>query len=155
MKIYIAGPDVFSPDAVGIGEHYKQLCGQYGFEGIYPLDGSSMTKTDQITAQAIFAANLESIKKADVVVANLNPFRGQCVDDGTAFEIGYACALGKQIFGYLDDSRSLIERYGRMDDQRWNVEDFGHPVNLMLAEAVSIVEGGFEDCLRHIAAQNY
>jgi nucleoside 2-deoxyribosyltransferase len=31
---------------------------------------------------------------------NCSPFRGVSLDAGTAYEIGYACALGKPVFGY-------------------------------------------------------
>ena len=33
MKIYLAGPEVFLPDAVQIGQAKKRLCAAYGFEG--------------------------------------------------------------------------------------------------------------------------
>ena len=31
MKIYLAGPDVFLPNAIAIGRRKKELCAQYGF----------------------------------------------------------------------------------------------------------------------------
>ena len=37
-KVYLAGPDVFLPDAVSIGRRKKELCAHYGFEGLYPFD---------------------------------------------------------------------------------------------------------------------
>ena len=43
-------------------------------------------------------ANLEAIRAADFVMANLNDFRGPGEpDSGTAFEVGFAAALGKPV----------------------------------------------------------
>ena len=144
-KVYISGPDVFAPNAREIGEDYKIVCRDCGFEGLYPLD----IDQEVITEEVIFAENIRKIQLADIVVANLNPFRGDCVDDGTAYEIGYAHALQKPVYGYIDDMRSLRDRIGEFDASGYEVENFGKPVNLMIAETVGyIVEGDFVDCIR-------
>lgn len=154
QKIYIAGPSVFAENAKAIGEEYKIICQKYGFEGLYPLDNECDGKKPQEIAMEIFMANLSSIEKADYVVADLNPFRGKCVDDGTAFEIGYATALEKPVYGFISDARSLRDRIGLTDDNGFRVEDFGFPVNLMIAKSTIIVKGGdFEDCISEIAEQ--
>lgn len=143
-KIYIAGPDVFSPYAKEFGDEYKKICREHGFIGLYPLDN----ECDD--AFEIFRANLDFINEADYVVANLNCFRGMIMDDGTAFEIGYACAKGKPIFGYMDDTRSMVDRFGSRDMENNVIEDFGFPINLMIASSVKIIEGTFEDCVKAI-----
>jgi hypothetical protein len=85
------------------------------------------------------------------VLANLNPFRGAEPDSGTCVEIGYALALGKPVIGYAADLRPLRERLhasGPGADGRYRdgagmvVEDFGLPLNLMLAVPVQLVQGG-------------
>ena len=38
LRIYLAGFDVFLPDAVAHGEPLKALCCAFGFDGQYPLD---------------------------------------------------------------------------------------------------------------------
>ncbi len=99
------------------------------------------------------------IRKAQVVAANLDPFRGAEPDSGTAFELGYALALGKKVCGYVTRLDTLARRVeiaegrsirpapdtGRFSDRlgMW-VEDFGLPCNLMLAVPTHIVEGGLE-----------
>jgi nucleoside 2-deoxyribosyltransferase len=40
MKIYLAGPDVFLPDAVDIGRRKAELCTRHGLIGLYPLDNA-------------------------------------------------------------------------------------------------------------------
>jgi len=37
-KLYLAGPEVFLPEAIEIGRIKKDLCARYGIEGLYPFD---------------------------------------------------------------------------------------------------------------------
>ena len=144
MKIYIAGPDVFEPDAVEIGRRYKNICAEYGHEGLYPLDNECDS------SEEIYKGNIDLIDKADAVVANGNEFRGE-MDVGTAFEVGFAAAKGKKIIIYTDDTRSLIEKYGEKDEKGRITEDFGKPLNLMLAESSEIICGNFEDAIKKLS----
>lgn len=144
MKIYIAGPDVFEKNSKEIGEMYKSICEKYGHKGLYPLDNECDNSKD------IYEGNIAIINEADAVIANGNEFRGE-MDVGTAFEIGYAAAKGKKIFVYMNDTSSLIEKYGIQDKQGRSVEDFGYPLNLMIAESAEIVRGTFEDCIKKIS----
>lgn len=141
MKIYIAGPDVFEKNAKEIGEKYKAICSAYGHTGLYPLDNECDSSAE------IYSGNVALIDSADAVVANGNNFRGE-MDVGTAFEVGYAAAKGKKIVIYMDDTRTLVEKYGTEDEKGRFVEDFGHPLNLMLAESSEIIKGSFEDCIK-------
>lgn len=143
-KIYIAGYDVFYDNAKEIGDLYKEICKNNGFEGLYPLDNQCNNATE------IFNSNIYLINNADFVVANLNNFRGLDMDSGTAFELGYAYAKGKKIYGYTKDIRSLREKIGEKDPAGFTVEDFKLPVNLMIGVPAVIVEGGFEDCVKAI-----
>ena len=40
MKVYLAGPDVFLPDAVEIGRRKVEMCARHGLTGLYPLDNA-------------------------------------------------------------------------------------------------------------------
>lgn len=144
-KVYIAGPDVFYPDAIERGDYYKMICYHYGLDGLYPFDNEADNAAD------IFFGNIGLIEEADFIVANANFFRGQCMDDGTAWEIGYAFARGKFVYCYTDNIADLRTKIGETDDWGNNVEDFGQPINLMIAQSGIIVEGGFEDCIKVIA----
>jgi nucleoside 2-deoxyribosyltransferase len=146
--IYLAGTDVFLPDAHGMGALKKELCARQGFKGAFPLEAELSLEGDCAMSRAIFDANVATIRRCDAVVANLTPFRGPSADAGTVFEVGAAFALGKPVFGYANvvkDYRARVEEaYGALEirDGRhfaadgMNVEDFGLPDNLMIVEAI-------------------
>lgn len=144
-KIYIAGFDVFSDDAKQIGENYKRICSEYGFQGFYPLDN------EEEQSNAIFLGNVSLINQCDIIVANLNDFRGTTMDDGTAFELGYGYAKNKILYGYMDHPQEMTIKIGTKDENGYNVEDFGHPINLMIAESTTIISGDFEECIRQLS----
>lgn len=139
-RIYLAGFDVFRPDALEYGEELKVLCAQYGFEGLYPLDNEADS------AEAIFQGNLRLINSCDILLCNLNPFRGNEPDSGTCFEVGYGFAKGKRIVGYLSDGRSLRQKLGETSGG-YVVEDFSMAVNLMLGCAGTILTGTVKEAL--------
>ena len=147
MKLYLAGPDVFRPDAAAWAARVQELCRGAGHEAMIPLDDEAPA-----TAAAIYRSNLQRIAAADAVLANLNPFRGSDPDSGTCVEIGYALALGKPVIGYADDLRPMRERLGASAQSRdaagWRVENFGLALNLMLAVPVRLEQGGIEAALR-------
>src|SRR3546814_14907146 len=62
----------------------------------------------------------------------------------TCFEVGYAVAKGKSVFGYIPDCGSFAGRIrerhphaigpgGVLDVHGWSIEEFGLPLNLMLS----------------------
>lgn len=155
-KIYLAGPDVFFPDIVERAEIHKKLCRDMGFTPLHPVD------QPLLQAQAIYDSNIDLLYQADAVVANLNAFRGAEVDSGTAFEVGYAIALKKPVFGYIEKRTTVRaqvashvgplvhdEHHGVWRDVNNNlVEDFGLPVNLMLAVPCTLVIGDLAEALQ-------
>ncbi len=159
--VYLAGFDVFRADARDWGEHLKALCLRYGYEGLYPLDKAAPSGlSGSATAQWIYEANIALIRRADVVMANLDDFRGPGEpDSGTAFEVGFAVALEKPVWGYAADAGTLLDRVrvrtdadGNARDARgYVVEDFGLSMNLMLACSVRLVTGDAEACLAAMA----
>jgi len=148
MRAYLAGPDVFRPDALAWAETARALCRAHGVEALIPLDGNAAD------AVGIYQQNIAMIHAADVVLANLNAFRGAEPDSGTCFEVGFALALGKRVIGYVAEcidtttqvarwqAQDLTARDGRLFDRDGQqVEHFGLPLNLMLAVPATIVEG--------------
>ena len=43
MKLYLAGPDVFRPDAMAWAAEGRQLCAALGYTALIPLDGVETT----------------------------------------------------------------------------------------------------------------
>lgn len=133
--LYLAGPDIFRPDAHDHGARLKDLCAAHGLRGIYPLDGAPSA----LGADAIRRKCMAEIDAADAIVANITPFRGPHMDPGTAWEVGYAEARGKPIFLWSADPHHLIARVGTATERGWRdadghaVEDFGGRENLMIA----------------------
>lgn len=161
MKLYLAGPDVFRPDAAQWADRVRTLCREAGHEALVPLDGV------ETTAAGIYHANIGQILAADAVLANLNAFRGCEPDSGTCVEVGFALALGKPVIGYLNSAETIVERVGRIqsgisqasdgrpvDRDGLHVEDFGLPLNLMLAVPVRLVTGGLAEALAALASMS-
>src|SRR3546814_5359898 len=111
-SLYLAGPDVFRPDARERVLELMALCAQFGIEELFPLDQEVPAHLVVPGEQAagIYRANIALIERADAVLANLDFFRGPEPDSGTCFEVGYAVAKGKSVFGYIPDCGSFAER---------------------------------------------
>lgn len=135
LSIYLAGPEVFHPAAREIGARKLALCAAHGFAGLFPLEENEAA-TD--AAVAIYRRNLARMHAADVVIANLTPFRGPSADPGTVYELGWMIGHGKRALGYSNDPRDLA---ARVAPDGLAVEDFCLFDNLMLACGLS--EGGF------------
>ena len=81
LKVYLAGPDVFLPDAVSRGRQKKELCAHCGFEGLFSFDNEISgdrfgTRVDLL----IYRANVAMIHEADLGIFNLTPFRGSSAE---------------------------------------------------------------------------
>jgi nucleoside 2-deoxyribosyltransferase len=162
FKVYLAGPEVFLPDAIAIGQRKKRLCAEYGFDGLFPFDNEvapddSGTRIDLL----IYRANVAMMRHADLGILNLTPFRGPSADVGTAFELGMLAGLGKPVFGYTNEIEDLLSRIKRMQAAQFDaaakiwrdaagmtIEDFGNADNLMI-DATLAEEG--RPVFRHAA----
>jgi len=151
-RIYLAGPEVFLPNALEIGRRKAELCAAAGFEGLFPLDQtldlSGLPGSEQ--ARRISLANEGLMRTCDLIIANMTPFRGVSMDSGTAFEIGFMRALGRPVLGYSNVALDLRQRSeafrargipaGDCDRADVEIEDFGLTDNLMMA--IAIAESG-------------
>ena len=145
MRIYLAGPDLFRPDVAAWAAGVRGRLAGCGHQALIPVDGA------EVTASGIYRSNLEMIRSADALIANLNSFRGSEPDSGTCFEVGFACALGKPVIGYLDDNRTLRQKIGSADRDGLQVEDFDLPLNLMLAVPCRIVVAGIDAAIAQLS----
>ena len=178
-SIYLAGPEVFLPEPIEVGRRKCAVAERHGFAGLYPLDAqlelAGLTKLQQ--AQKISAGNEGLMRQADILVANLTPFRGVSMDSGTAFEVGFMRALQRPVFGYtnvLPDYAARARAFqargipaGDGDRHDLEIEDFDGAENLMMTAAIEASGGavirtavatgreiedlqGFEACLMQV-----
>ncbi|RTE64341.1 hypothetical protein EH243_17895 [Amphritea opalescens] len=138
--IYLAGPDVFWPNALELGMAKKQLCQQYGFEGLFPLDNDLdiASLPPYQAGLAIYQANIALMNRCDLIIANMTPFRGPSMDVGTAFEMGYITAQNKPLWGYTLDGRLYSDRVEGIetDADGFTIEAFDMADNLMMVGAL-------------------
>lgn len=102
MKAYIAGP-LFNDGERWYVEQVDKIARNLGFDTFLPhRDGKELLPANR-DITAIFELDRDEIDDSDIVIANLD---GIAVDDGTAWEIGYAYARGKHIIGIHRDMRT-------------------------------------------------
>lgn len=118
VQCYLAGPDVFYPDAVARGERKKQHLATLGISGHFPFDnevpqeqfagnGAAASRTIAEENEAMMERCLAN-GDIGVILINMTPWRGPEMDSGTAFEAGYFSALrrmGKPVVlvGYYEE----------------------------------------------------
>ena len=112
-RLYLAGP-LFSVGEKAFNVRVRKLLEPYFSTYLPQEDGillaevvagkESPSAVDPVS-QAIFAGDLSAIRNADVLLAILD---GRSIDEGTAFEIGFAYAIGKPCFGLQTDPRRLL-----------------------------------------------
>lgn len=160
-RIYLAGPEVFLPEAKLAGERKAALCARAGFEGVFPLDQAldldGLPRLEK--ARRIALADEALMASCDLAIANLTPFRGVSMDAGTAYEVGYMRALGRIVLGYSNTTADYATRarafrgrgipVGDADRSDAAIEDFDLSENLMLE--IAIIESGGQ-VHRHAAA---
>ena len=154
-RVYLAGPDVFSLEALSLGRDRKAVLADLGMRGVFPLDAQTAGEAPPRTARAIFKANRQLIDSCQAVLANVTPFRGPSADVGTVWEIGYACGQGKPVAAYSHDLsiyREKVFRHGwsrslkePRDMEGNEIENFEGIDNLMLTESVVAICSRFED----------
>lgn len=101
MLAYIAGP-LFNEKEREFLEDINSICSAIGISTYLPSrDGGLLSQDND---EEVFQMDIKALNKADIVIANLN---GVDVDSGTAFELGYAFAKSKKLFGLHTDFRTF------------------------------------------------
>jgi nucleoside 2-deoxyribosyltransferase len=145
ITVYLAGPDVFLPNAREHALRKVAICAQYGLTGQPPLneDIASLAELHESEAGlAIFRKDVAMMEAADIIIANLTPFRGASADSGTLVELGWFLGRGRPIFGYSNSATPFRERSQAFLATNPDplpditVEHFGLPDNLMIPGAV-------------------
>jgi nucleoside 2-deoxyribosyltransferase len=126
MKVYLAGPEVFRPNARAILDRKIQLTRRCGFTPIAPGDlDIEAAETKRAGGLAISSTNERLMPSADLIIANLTPFRGIAADVGTAFELGFMCARGCPAYAFSNTTRNHFERVKRYYDGQIRVDEVG------------------------------
>jgi nucleoside 2-deoxyribosyltransferase len=142
---YLAGPDVFLPHAAAHAGRKAAICAVHGITALPPLNEDVATLAAMTEAEAwraIFAKDLAMMERADLVIANLTPFRGASADAGTLVELGWFLGRGRPIFGYSNSATPFAARsaaqLARVPDPMpgLSVGGFGLSDNLMIPGAV-------------------
>ncbi len=120
--VYLAAP-LFSGAELDFNRKLGDEIKKAGFDVFLPQEDSNNIKDEKNRQKIIFDKNLAAIDKADILVAVVD---GADVDSGTAWEIGYAYALGKPVLGLRTDFRTL------------GIEG---TVNLMIERSVALCSG--------------
>jgi nucleoside 2-deoxyribosyltransferase len=125
-RVYLAAP-LFSEAERDYNERIAELLRDIFFDVYLPQDFGDDTSSRTLAQhKRIYTKNVESLSSADIVVAIID---GADADSGTAWEMGYAFAHGKQVIALRTDFR----RSG------------GHEkVNLMLEESATVVTSTVE-----------
>jgi nucleoside 2-deoxyribosyltransferase len=176
-KIYLAGPEVFLPNAVEVGSRKKAACHARGLTGLFPFDNELPGGGNGRIDRLIYAANRRMMEEADAAIFNLTPLRGPSADPGTVFELGLMSGLGKMLFGYTNSASDMAARIGKTergadgllrDAHGLSVEDYGNADNLMIDGCLAEhgnhllrfdgggrldILTGFEACLDILAGQ--
>lgn len=111
MRAYLAGPEVFLPNARAALDAKIELTRRHGFTPVSPGDlDIPPTDTKRAKGLAISAKNERLMLSADLIIANLTPFRGIAADVGTVYELGFMCARGCPAYAFSNTERSHLDR---------------------------------------------
>ncbi len=105
MRIYQAGP-LFSAAEISWHKDFKRRLSDAGHDVQWPGDFFTPEEIESFGADAakkIMERDRDAVDACEVVVALLD---GAQVDDGTAWEVGYAYARGKRVVGIRTDFRN-------------------------------------------------
>ncbi len=165
IHAYLAGPDVFFPQAKDIGRQKIAYLQTLRVIGHFPLDTELPPELLKNPARAIrFIGDANEKMMLDccldgrigLILANMAPFHGPSMDVGTAFEAGFMSALSYKkniiIIGYTSDKRSFEDRVVEEIYGGWSnithkngiphgpdgtmIEAFGGADNLMITNAI-------------------
>ena len=165
LSIYFAGPDLFDRGRwPGHTAEIRRICASLHVDPVFPvadtpISGLGVDKPGSSRdASAIRDACLRAIDRVDGVIVNLTPFRGAEPDSGSVVEATYAVFVkGLPTVGYIDwsdprvdvremygpDGKPMVDDDGVHIDRHGRViEQFGLPINLMIATSVhALIEG--------------
>ncbi len=122
VRIYLAAP-LFTEAELRYNRYLRDLLVQAGCQVYLPQEqGEEARHRSEAEDRMIFKRHLKALQESEIVVAVCD---GPDADSGTAWEMGYACALGKHGIALRTDPR-------RLDARR--------RINLMLEQSFVLVD---------------
>ena len=109
IKVYLAGP-LFSEAVRNFNHNLKKLLVPYFNIYLPQEDGGLIVNMinagmpPELASQKVFDIDIRAMNECDLLVIILD---GRSVDEGAAFELGYAHAKGKACYGLKTDFRQL------------------------------------------------
>lgn len=111
MKVYLAGPEVFLPNAREILDRKIELTRSHGFVPVSPGDLTIPPGLEgRAKGLAISAVNEKLMLSADMIIANLTPYRGISADVGTVYELGFMRARGGPVYAFTNIASGYYDR---------------------------------------------
>src|SRR3984957_2428883 len=142
---YLAGPDVFLPNAVVHAARKVEICRRVGLRGLPPLDQDGEPADKALDPwRTIYQRCMAMMERCDIIIANLTPFGGASADAGPLIEVGWFLGKGRPIFGYSNTSETFESRMRSQlgaEQGGLAIEGFHLPDNLMIVGAVQ--SGGY------------
>jgi nucleoside 2-deoxyribosyltransferase len=121
-KVYLAGPDVFLPNARELTACKQRICREHGLEALSPVDVETTPALRRGPGRgwSISRRNEHLMRDCDVLIANMTPFRGPSLDVGTAFEMGFMRGLDRPVLGYTNEATDFLQRTLEWLGTRWS-----------------------------------
>jgi nucleoside 2-deoxyribosyltransferase len=111
VKVYLAGPEVFLPNAREALDIKIALTRAAGLVPVSPGDFVVAPQpSKRQLGHAISEIDEKMMNEADAIIANLTPYHGVSADTGTCYELGYMCAQGKLAYAYTNVAAGMRER---------------------------------------------
>ena len=105
---YLAGPDVFLPNAVAHAATKVEICRRSGLHGLPPLNEDAETVAAELEAwQVIYEKDVAMMEKSDIIIANLTPFAIASADSGTLIERWLVSRKGQADLWLFEYARKL------------------------------------------------
>jgi len=160
MRVYLAGPEVFLPNAREMLDKKIALTRQYGFVPVSPGDveipasqagegehsGQNLTIPPHMEGREkglfISKVNEELMLSADMILANLTPYRGISADVGTVYELGFMCGRGCPAYAFTNVVRGHFERVKEYyhGDIRTDANGRRHGADGLMVEDYALVD---------------
>jgi nucleoside 2-deoxyribosyltransferase len=131
MRVFLAAP-LFSEAERNFNTQVAGELRAAGFDVWLAQEAPFIQKGSADEKRAIFDGDIEAVRNSDIILALLD---GIDVDPGVAFELGYAHALGKPIFGLKTDYRT----FSRIEE-----------INLMLEVPIKSIFRFIKDAIQEL-----